>query len=70
MVRRHAYVRREGLHLRCFGRLVFYRAFIEGELEVPRQLARNVHDLHFNPPARGIRAPDDAEPFKRFDVFI
>ncbi len=30
-------------------RLVIYRAFIEGELEVPRQLARNVHDLYFNP---------------------
>jgi hypothetical protein len=30
-------------------RLVVYRAFIEGELEVPRQLARNVHDLYFNP---------------------
>jgi hypothetical protein len=30
-------------------RLVIYRAFIEGELEVPRQLARSVHDLYFNP---------------------
>src|ERR1019366_7413127 len=30
-------------------RLVIYRAFIEGELDVPRQLARNVHDLYFNP---------------------
>lgn len=26
-----------------------YRAFIEGDLEVPRHLARRVHDLYFNP---------------------
>jgi hypothetical protein len=30
-------------------RLIIYRAFIEGELEVPRHLARGVHDLYFNP---------------------
>jgi hypothetical protein len=30
-------------------RLVIYRAFIEGELEVPRHLARPVHDRYFNP---------------------
>ncbi len=30
-------------------RLVIYQAFIEGELEVPRHLARPVHDLYFNP---------------------
>jgi hypothetical protein len=30
-------------------RLVIYQAFIEGELEVPRHLARTVHDLYFNP---------------------
>ena len=30
-------------------RLVIYRAFIEGELEVSRYLARPVHDLYFNP---------------------
>ena len=30
-------------------RLVIYRAFIEAELEVPRHLARPVHDLYFNP---------------------
>ncbi len=29
-------------------RLVIYRAFIEGELEVPRHLARPVHELYFN----------------------
>ena len=31
------------------GRLTIYRAFIEGELEVPKHLARRVHDLYFNP---------------------
>jgi hypothetical protein len=30
-------------------RLTIYRAFIEGELEVPKHLARRVHDLYFNP---------------------
>jgi hypothetical protein len=30
-------------------RMVIYRAFIEAELEVPRHLARSVHDLYFNP---------------------
>jgi len=30
-------------------RLVIYRAFIEGELEIPRHLARSVHELYFNP---------------------
>jgi hypothetical protein len=31
-------------------RLIIYRAFIESELEVPKHLARPVHDLYFNPP--------------------
>jgi len=30
-------------------RLTIYGAFIEGELEVPKHLARRVHDLYFNP---------------------
>jgi hypothetical protein len=30
-------------------RLIIYRAFVEGELEAPRHLARQVHDLYFNP---------------------
>jgi hypothetical protein len=30
-------------------RMIIYRAFIEAELEVPRRLARKVHDLYFNP---------------------
>jgi hypothetical protein len=31
-------------------KLTIYQAFIEGELEVPRHLARHTHDLYFNPP--------------------
>ena len=30
-------------------KLIIYRAFIEGELEAPKHLARRVHDLYFNP---------------------
>lgn len=30
-------------------KLIIYRAFIEGELEAPRHLARPVHDFYFNP---------------------
>ncbi len=30
-------------------KMVIYRAFVEGELEAPRHLARPVHDLYFNP---------------------
>ena len=30
-------------------KLVIYRAFVEGELDVPKHLARRIHDLYFNP---------------------
>ena len=30
-------------------KLVIYRAFVDGELDVPKHLARRVHDLYFNP---------------------
>src|SRR6266851_1639188 len=32
-----------------YAKLVIYRAFVEGELEAPKHLARKVHDLYFNP---------------------
>ena len=32
-------------------KLVIYRAFVEGELDVPKHLARRVHDLYFHPQA-------------------
>ena len=30
-------------------KLTIYRAFIEGDLDLPRHLARKVHELYFNP---------------------
>src|SRR5271166_5490021 len=30
-------------------KLIIYRAFIQSDLEVPRHLARSVHDHYFNP---------------------
>ena len=30
-------------------KLVIYRAFVQGELDVPKHLARRVHDFYFNP---------------------
>jgi len=30
-------------------KLTIYRAFIEGDLEVPKHLARSVHELYFTP---------------------
>lgn len=32
-------------------KLIIYRAFIEGELDAPRHLDRQVHDMYFNPMA-------------------
>ena len=46
-------------------RLTIYRAFIEGALEVPKHLARRVHDLYFNPQHHEIRTAYDVEPLKR-----
>ena len=30
-------------------RIIIYQAFIEGELGVPKHLARRVHDVYFQP---------------------
>jgi len=30
-------------------KVVIYEAFVEGKLEVPKHLARTVHDLYFDP---------------------
>ncbi|HEV2617548.1 MAG TPA: hypothetical protein VGU63_13165 [Candidatus Acidoferrales bacterium] len=30
-------------------KIVIYRAFVQGELDVPKHLARRVHDFYFNP---------------------
>src|SRR5207245_2852774 len=40
----------KGLQLpETYAKLVIYRAFVEGELEAPKHLARRVHDLYFKP---------------------
>jgi hypothetical protein len=36
--------------------MIIYEAFIEGELEVPKHLARRVHDHYFNPAYEEFRA--------------
>jgi hypothetical protein len=38
-------------------KLTIYRAFVEGELEAPKHLARRVHDLYFNPPFEEFAPP-------------
>src|SRR6266478_8308258 len=35
-------------------KLTIYRAFIEGDLEVPKHLARSVHELYFTPQPRSL----------------
>ena len=37
-------------------KLIIYRAFIESDLEVPKHLARPVHDLYFNPKVEEFQA--------------
>ncbi len=40
-------------------RVVIYDAFVEGKLEVPKHLARAVHDLYFEPKC-GVKAQVDS----------
>ena len=37
-------------------KLLIYRAFVEGDLEAPRALARKVHELYFNPQVEEFQA--------------
>lgn len=30
-------------------KLIIYQAFIEGDIDLPKHLARSVHELYFNP---------------------
>jgi len=43
-------------------KVVIYEAFVEGKLEAPNQLARNVHD-HYLEPVRGVPATNHPELF-------
>jgi len=47
-------------------KVVIYEAFVEGKLEIPKHLARTVHDLYFEPAIRGISAADHLESDQRF----
>ena len=44
-------------------KMIIYQAFIESELEVPRHLARRVHDLYFAAISR-VRAENGLEPIQ------
>src|SRR5450631_4411554 len=44
-------------------KVVIYEAFVEGKLEAPKDLARAVHGLHFEPKYEDFR-PDDLEPIE------
>jgi hypothetical protein len=52
-------------------KMIIYHTLIEGELEVPRNLARRVHDLYFSPqypefePRILIRLSTVAQDFRR-----
>jgi Domain of unknown function (DUF932) len=40
---------RQSQHSDVEAKLIIYRAFVESDLDVPRHLARPVHDFYFNP---------------------
>jgi hypothetical protein len=48
-------------------KMMIYQAFIESELEVPRHLARRVHDLYFAAISR-VRTKDALEPIQRVHI--
>jgi hypothetical protein len=48
-MRRQIGIWRESLIADERAKLIIYKAFVEGELEAPKHLARHVHELYFNP---------------------
>jgi hypothetical protein len=48
-MRRQVEVWRESQLSDTTAKLIIYRAFIESDLEVPKRLARSVHDMYFHP---------------------
>ena len=44
--------RAQQLSASAAAKLTIYRAFIEGDMDVPRHLAREVHELYFKPQLR------------------
>lgn len=51
-------------------KLVIYRAFVEGELDVPKQLARRVHDRCFNPQIEEFTPEDDMESLQLMRILM
>jgi hypothetical protein len=51
-------------------RLTIYRAFIEGKLDVPKHLARSMHDLYFYPQHEEICTAYDVAPVECIYVSI
>ena len=51
-------------------KLTIYRAFIEGDLDVPKHLARSVHDLYFDPQYEEFQIPNYVEPVERIHICI
>jgi hypothetical protein len=56
-MRRQIAIWRESLLPEEVAKLIIYRAFVEGELEAPKHLARRVHDLYFNPQFEEFTSP-------------
>src|SRR6516164_2590875 len=50
-------------------KMIIYQAFIEGKLEVPKHLARRVHDLYFAAIFR-VRTKNGLEPIKRIHISV
>ena len=50
-------------------KLTIYRAFVEGDLDVPGHLARKVHELYFNPQHEEFQ-PNYVEPVERVHIGI
>jgi len=49
---------------------VIYEAFIEGRLEAPKHLARNVHDLYFEPRYEEFRPRTIWSPSSAFNLSV
>ena len=56
--------RRESQLSDVAAKLIIYRAFVESDLEVPKHLARPVHDLYFHPQHEEFQ-PRTLEPVQR-----
>jgi hypothetical protein len=51
-------------------KMIIYEAFIESELEVPKPLARRVHEYYFDPKYDEFRRRTIVEPLERFHIRV